>query len=72
MYITECYKYKLNKIVYVGGTLPDKATILETMNILNAEDGFDLVKDGENLGSSVWLKDGDVQENYTEVEKVDS
>lgn len=68
MFITQCYKYKHNGIVYVGGKVPDGAEILETMDILNAEEGFDLIRksDGENVGSSVWLKDGDVQENYRE------
>lgn len=70
MFITQCYKYKYNGIIYVGGEVPEDADILETMDILNAEDGFDLVhkSDGENVGSSVWLKDGDSQDNYTEQE----
>lgn len=70
MFITQYYKYKYNDIIYVGGQVPEGAEILETMDILNAEDGFDLVRksDGENVGSSVWLKDGDSQNNYTEQE----
>lgn len=70
MFITQCYKYELNEIVYVGGQVPEGAEILETMDILNAEEGFDLVRksDGENVGANIWLKDGDVQENYIEVE----
>ena len=73
MFITQCYKYKYNGIVYVGGNPPQDAEILETMDILNAEDGFELVRksDGENVGNSVWLHDGDVQDNYTEVEAQD-
>jgi hypothetical protein len=69
MYITQSYKYKYNGIVYVGGNVPEDATILETMDILNAEDGYDLVRksDGENVGSSIWLHDGDAQDNYIEV-----
>ena len=72
MFITQCYKYKYNGIVYVAGEVPEGAEILETMDILNAEDGYNLIRitDEENMGSSVWLKDGDVQENYTEV-KID-
>lgn len=68
MYISEMYKYQKDGIVYVGGEVPEGATILETMDILNAEDGNDLIriKDDENMGSSLWLKDGDVQENYKE------
>lgn len=68
MFITQVYKYEYNDIVYVGGQVPEDATILETMDILNAEEGFELVRisDGENVGTSVWLHDGDVQENYRE------
>ena len=70
MYITQVYKYEKNGIVYVGGNVPEGATILETMDILNAEDGFELVRiaDEENVGTSVWLRNGDTQDNYTEVE----
>lgn len=71
MYISQIYKYEKDGIVYVGGQVPEGATILETMDILNAEEGFELVKDGENVGTSVWLKDGDVMENYNEVEVKD-
>ncbi len=73
MFITQCYKYKYNGIVYVGGEVPEDAEILETMNILNAEEGSDLVRisDNENVGSNIWLKDGDAMENYKEVEAED-
>lgn len=74
MFITQCYKYKYNGIVYVGGQVPDGAEILEIMDILNAEEGFDLIRisDEENMGNSVWLKDGDVQENYREEKEDES
>ena len=38
------------------------------MDILNAEDGMTLIRiqDEEYVGNSVWLHDGDVQENYRE------
>ena len=70
MFITQVYKYEKDGIVYVGGNVPEGATILETMDILNAEEGFELVRisDDENVGTSVWLHDGDVMENYKEVE----
>lgn len=73
MFITQVHKYEKDGIVYVGGNVPEDATILETMDILNAEEGFDLIRiaDNENMGSSVWLRDGDVQENYKEVEQQD-
>lgn len=68
MFITQVYKYEYNDIVYVGGNVPEGATILETMDILNAEEGFELVRisDDESVGNSVWLRNGDVQENYKE------
>ena len=70
MFITQYYKYEKDRIVYVGGDVPEGATILEIMDILNAEEGFDLIRisDEKNIGSSVWLHNGDVQENYREVE----
>ena len=70
MFITQVYKYEKDGIVYVGGDVPEGATILETMDILNAEKGFELVRiaDEENVGTSVWLRNGDTQENYREVE----
>ena len=68
MFITETYKYEKDGIVYVSGKVPEGATILETMDILNAEDGYDLIRisDEENVGANIWLHDGDVQENYRE------
>jgi len=74
MFITQCYKYKYNGIVYVGGQVPEDASILETMNILNAENGYDLIRisDEENMGNSIWLHDGDIQENYKEEKSVES
>ena len=68
MFITQCYKYKKDGIVYVGGNVPEGAEILETMDILNAEEGYTLIRksDFEDVGNSIWLHDGDVQENYGE------
>ena len=70
MFITKCYKYRKDGIVYVGGEVPEGAEILETMDILNAEDGYDLIRiaDSENVGSSVWLRDGAPKDNYGEKE----
>lgn len=68
MFITKSYKYNKDGVTYVSGNLPEGATIIEEMDILNADEGYELVKEGERIGSSVWLKDGDVQENYSEVE----
>lgn len=68
MYINQMYKYEKDGIIYVSGEVPDGATILETMDILNAEDGYDLIRisDGENVGTNIWLHNGDIQENYRE------
>lgn len=68
MYHTECYKYEKDGTIYVSGKLPEGATVLETMDILNADEGYELVKDGERVGTSVWLKDGDTQDKYSEIE----
>lgn len=70
MHITQVYKYELDGIVYVGAdVLPEGATLLETMDVLNAEDGYELqrISDGKIISNSIWLHDGDVLENYTEV-----
>ena len=70
MFITQCYKYELNGIIYVSGNVPENATILETINILNAENGYDLIlkSNNENVGANIWLKNDDVQDNYKEEE----
>lgn len=71
MFITQTYKYKKNEIVYVGGEVPEGAEILDTLDILNAEEGNKLIRisDNEDVGNSIWLRNGDVQENYIEVEE---
>ena len=71
MFITKSYRYMRNGIEYVSGTLPENATLTEILNILNADEGYELVKNGERIGTSVWLHDGDSQENYSEVEIID-
>lgn len=73
MYINQMYKYEKDGIIYVSGEVPEGATLLETMDILNAEDGYDLIRisDEENVGANIWLHDGDVQENYREEEHIE-
>ena len=73
MFITQVYKYEKDGIVYVGSEVPEGAEILEAMDILNVEEDFDLIRisDEENIGNSVWLHDGDVQENYKEEKSVE-
>lgn len=70
MYITETHKYKKDGVVYVGGEVPNDTEIIEKMVILNAEENHTLIRisDNEYIGSSVWLKDGDLEENYKEEE----
>lgn len=69
MFITQVYKYEKDGIIYVGGKVPEGAEILEIMDILNAEEGFELVRksNAENIGVNIWLKDGDTEDNYTEI-----
>lgn len=71
MNITQSYKYKKNGTVYVGGQVPEGAEILETMDILNAEKGYNLIRisDDKKVGANIWLRDGDVKENYKEAER---
>lgn len=72
MRISEVKKYKHNGHIYVGGKVPFGAEIVDSMIILNATDGFILIRksDNEDIGSSVWLKDGDNQDNYYEQDGV--
>lgn len=68
MFHSNCYKYEKDGIVYVSGDLPDGATLLETMDILNADDGKVLIRkaNNENVGSSIWLQGEDNETNYRE------
>ena len=70
MYINQMYKYEKDGIIYVSGEVPEGAEILETLDILNAEDGYDLIRirDNENVGVDVWLRPGDLVKNYREEE----
>lgn len=74
MFISQTYKYKHNDVIYVGGNVPEGATIIETLEILNAEDDYNLIRisDNENVGANIWLKDGDVKENYKEEKASDN
>lgn len=68
MYKEKYYKCKVDNVVRVSSDVPENAEILETMDILTAEEGNELVRisDGESLGSSVWLRNGDSKDNYKE------
>lgn len=71
MTIKKSYKYIKDGVVYVGKEVPEGAEMIEVMDILCAERGMTLIRiaDEEDVGSSVWLKDGDKQENYREEER---
>lgn len=49
------------------GFKPDGAEVIEERQVLYPAPGYMLEKDNEQF-SSVWLKDGDTQDNYIEVE----
>ena len=52
------------------GTRPEDATITEERNILFPDEGMRLKhKETELLFDTVWLRDGDVAENYEEIEE---
>lgn len=66
------------KITYIGtldgnsgmwcGFYPEGAVITEERNVLYPSEGYSLKnKFTEEVFSSVWLKDGDTQENYEEI-----
>lgn len=71
MQIKQNYKYKLNEIIYVSENIPENAEILETINILCADEGKILIKKAteKEMGTSIWLKDDDIQDNYIEIIK---
>lgn len=74
MFMTTTYKgLKDGVIGYYCGFKPKDVEIIEQMLILNAEEDFELVRksDGENVGNSIWLHNGDVMENYTEIEQTE-
>ena len=54
------------------GVEPEQTdTVLEVRQILVADEGKILVKDGSEIGMAIWLQDGDVKENYTEIDYVE-
>lgn len=69
MYIKNSYKYEKDGVIGVSANVPDGATVLETLEILYSEPGYTLqcILNDEIIGSSIWLHDGDVQENYREI-----
>lgn len=63
------------KITYVCdgaiycGFKPEGVNVKEERTVLYPEKGYKLKGKDDKLINSVWLKDGDVQENYVEVEE---
>ena len=69
MYTTITYIFEKDGVKGMAcGYKPENVTILEERVILHAEDGYTLYKGDEEVGGAVWLRDGDVQENYHELE----
>ena len=67
MYIKMTYIGTLNGIHGIWcGFKPEGAIITEEREVLYPEEGYLLERDGRNF-SCVWLKNGDVKENYIEV-----
>ena len=66
-------KFEKNGKIISGilcGTRAEDATITEERNILFPEEGKKLKhKETEILFDTVWLRDGDVAENYEEIEE---
>ena len=46
-------------------------TVLEVRQVLLADEGKVLVKDGQEVGMAIWLQNGDIKENYTEIDYVE-
>lgn len=62
----------VNKGAIYCGFKPEGVEVIEERQVLYPASGYELerISDKEHF-SCIWLKDGDVQENYTEVEKED-
>lgn len=75
MEVRPTYKFRRNDDVigYHCGDMPTGVEILETYDILYPQEGYDLqrISDGEILGS-IWLKDGDTEDNYIEIVHIDT
>ena len=70
MRITKIYKYEKDGVVSVGALEVAKdSTMIEEMNILEADDGMILRKKGtRDETPSVWLHDDIKQEDFEELE----
>lgn len=71
MYIKTTYIGTLDGVAGIWcGFKPEGAIITEERDVLYPEEGYELerISDGERF-SAIWLKDGNVKENYIEVEE---
>lgn len=69
MFTTITYVGTLDGVAGIWcGFKPEGAIITEERTVLHAEKGYVLYKGDEKIGTAVWLKDGDTQDNYTEKE----
>lgn len=62
--------YVCNGAIFCGFK-PEGVEVIEERQVLYPAAGYELQDKAGNRFSAVWLKDGDVQENYIEVEKED-
>ena len=69
MFTTITYVGTLDGVAGIWcGFKPEGAIITEERTVLHAEKGYVLYKGDKKIGTAVWLKDGDTQDNYTEKE----
>ena len=59
--------YVCNGAIYCGFK-PEGVEVIEERQVLYPASGCELQDKEGNRHSAVWLKDGDVQENYIEIE----
>lgn len=66
--ITYVFRRRDGVIGYHCGEMPTGMEIIEERTVLHPETGYDLMRiSDEEIFSAVWLRDGDVPENYIEV-----
>jgi len=58
--------YVCNGAMYCGFK-PENVEITEERQVLYPADSYELQDKNGNIFSAVWLKDGDVQDNYVEI-----
>lgn len=62
--------YVCNGAMYCGFK-PENVEVIEERQVLYPAEGYELQDKAGNRFSAVWLKDGDTQDNYVEVEVED-